>query len=281
MPASHEGLVPAGLGHPRVEQFRNIKHNRKPSPRDAVALEGLWALRRAVAAGVPIDALFVCLALLRGDEARAMLPRLQAVGVGTYEVSERVLRRMVDREGPDGLAAIARLPQASLAELPVDRTSRVVIADSFELAGNLGTIIRTADGSGSLAVVLTDRRVRLNHPLVVKASMGTIFSVPVISATRAEALAWLRAADFTVVAAHPAARISYRDIDYVGPVAIVLGSERYGLDAYWQSAADQVVHIPMLGAADSLNVGHAGALLLYEALHRSAGPDAAPRYRPT
>jgi RNA methyltransferase, TrmH family len=271
MPASHHArLVPAGLGHPRVEQFRNIKRNRQPNPRNALALEGLWALRSAIAAGVDIDALFLCPALLRGDEADALLPRLQAAGVLTYQVSERVLRRMVDREGPDGLAAIARLPQVNLTDLTSDHSTRVVIADSFELAGNLGTIIRTADGAGAIAVVVTDRHVRLTHPLVVKASMGTIFSMPVISAERAEALAWLRASGFTVVAADPAARSSYREIDYVGPVAVVLGSERYGLDAYWREAADQVVSIPMLGTADSLNVGHAAALLLYEALHRQS-----------
>lgn len=269
MPASHHaGLVPAGLGHPRVEQFRDIKNNRRSHLRGAVALEGLWALRAAVAAGVEIDAVFVCLALLRGEESMRMIRRLQAAGVGIYEVSDRVLRRMADREGPDGLAAIARLRQVKLTDLAVDRATRVVVADGFELAGNLGTIIRTADGAGAAAVFVTDSRVRLTHPLVVKASMGTVFSVPVISATRLEASGWLRASGFTVVAADPAARASYREIGYDGAVAVVLGSERYGLDTFWRDEADDLVSIPMLGTADSLNVGHAAALLLYEALHR-------------
>jgi TrmH family RNA methyltransferase len=269
MPASHHaGYVPAGLGHPLVEQFRNIKNNRRPHLRDAVALEGLWALRAAAAAGVEIDALFVCLARLRGDESRRMIGSLHAAGVGIYEVSERVLRRMADREGPDGLAALARLRQVSLTDLAVDAWTRVVIADGFELAGNLGTIIRTADGAGAAAVVVTDSRVRLTHPLVVKASMGTVFSVPVISATRLEASLWLRAAGVKIVAADPAARASYREIGYDRAIAVVLGSERYGLDNFWRDNADCLVSIPMLGTADSLNVGHAAALLLYEALHR-------------
>ena len=271
MPASHQyaGLVPAGPGHPKVEQFRNTKHNRRGRRGNAIALEGLWALRCAVAAGAPIDAVFVCRTLLRGDDVLGMLSELREGGVVTYDVSERVLRRMVDRDGPDGVAAISRLPERALDDIAVDPSTRLVIADNVELAGNLGTLVRTADGAGAAAVIVTERRVRLNHPLVLKASMGTIFSVPVVAAGRAEALSWLRSKGFAIIAADPSARVSYRDIDYYGPLAVVLGSERHGLAPIWREAAGELVSIPMVGTADSLNVGHAAALLLYEALHRS------------
>ena len=273
MPASHHrGLVAVGLGHPKVEQYRNIKHNRRPYPRHAIAFEGLWALRAAIIAGVPVDAAFVCPSLLRGGDALELLQALRAAGTGTYEVSERVFRRMAERDGPDGIAGVARLPDVALVDVPIRPSTRIVVADRFELAGNLGTIVRTADGAGASAVVVTDLRVRLSHPLVLKASMGTIFSLPVVAASRDETSSWLRRGGFTVVAADPAADVSYRDIGYEGPIAIVLGSERYGLDPSWRARADRVVSIPMLGTADSLNVGHAAALLLYEALHRAGGP---------
>src|SRR5688500_6882625 len=103
MPASqHQGLVPIGLGHPQVEQYRNSKHHRRHHPPRTVAFEGLWALRAATVAGVVIDAVFVCPSLLRGDDAIELLPALRATGTCTYEVSERVFRRMADRDGPDG-----------------------------------------------------------------------------------------------------------------------------------------------------------------------------------
>ncbi|HUP87332.1 MAG TPA: RNA methyltransferase [Acidimicrobiales bacterium] len=274
MPASRpRDLVPVGISHPRVEQFRNTKRNRRPHPTGGIALEGLWAIRSALAAGLRLDAAFVCVSLLRGDAAAKLLPELQAAGVPVYEVSERVLRRMVERDGPDGLAAMGRLSSRTLADVHVGASTRVVVADGFELAGNLGTIIRTADGAGASAVILTDRRVRLAHPLVLKASMGTVLSMPVIEADRPEALRWLRSASFTIVAAHPAAGLSYREADYRGPVAVVFGSERYGLAGFWREAADTMVSIPMLGMAESLNVGHAAALLLYEALHRQTDGD--------
>lgn len=141
----------------------------------------------------------------------------------------------------------------------------------MELAGNLGTLIRCADGAGATALVLSDRRVRLSHPLVVRASMGTVFSMPLVTAERDAAVAHLRRHGVRAVAADPASRLSYRDADYRGPVAIVLGSERHGLDPVWRASAEEVVSIPMLGVADSLNVGHAAALLLYEALHQQRG----------
>jgi RNA methyltransferase, TrmH family len=274
MPTSHRtGLIPVGSGHPTIRKFLDIKHNRGSHPPGALALEGLWSIRHAVQAGLSIDAVLVCPALLRGPESELLVAQLRKTGAATLEVSERVLRRMVDRDGPDGLAALAVLPSRALHDIPISPTARVVVADRFELAGNLGTVIRCADGAGAAGVIITERRLRLTHPVVVKASTGTVFSMPIVDTGRADALDWLRASGFRIVAADPASRLSYRDADYRGRVAIVLGSERYGLGSFWGSAADATVSIPMLGVADSLNVGHAAAVLLYEALHGGEPPD--------
>ena len=228
---SHRGTrVPAGIGHPEVRRFLDLKRNRRSNPTGALSLEGLWAIRRAMDAPIPLEVVFVCTSLLRGDDAHRAIEELRAVGARFFEVSERVLGRMVDRDGPDGLAAIARLREHRLRDIGVDDSTRLVIADSFELAGNLGTIIRCADGAGAVGVVVTDRRIRLTHPLVVKASMGTVFSMPVVALERADALAWRRANRVRVIAADPTARVSYRDADYRGPVAIVVTEPAvYGL----------------------------------------------------
>lgn len=260
--------VCAGIGHPRVKQYLNVKSNRAPNRNGAIALEGLWALRAAAAASVAVEVVFVCPPLLRGDDGPALVGELVDRGTAVLEVSERVLRRMVDRDGPDGLAALAHLPSRRLRDVDVGPRTRLVVADGMDLAGNLGTIVRCSDGAGAAAVLVTDRRVRLSHPLVLKASMGTVLSLPVVDVGRDEALAWCRAHDVRVVAADPDAPLSYRAADYCGPVAVVVGSERHGLDRFWRDAADVVVSIPMLGVADSLNVGHAAALVLYEVLHQ-------------
>jgi TrmH family RNA methyltransferase len=259
-------LVPVGPAHPEVRRYLHIKRHRSPVVRGVVALEGSGSIGHAMAASTPIEAVFVCLPLLRG-EAEGISLRLRTAGVPAFGVSERLYLRMVNRDGPDGVAAIARLHSSTLDGLPVVDSTTVVIANGLELLGNLGTLIRSADAAGAAAVILTDSRVAASHPLVVRASMGTVFSMPTVEATSAEAIDWLRRHRFQIVAAHPDADTSYRSVNYRGRVAVVLGSERKGLAAVWRDAADQLVAIPMQGAADSLNVAVAGALILYEVLH--------------
>jgi RNA methyltransferase, TrmH family len=271
--------MPAGANHPAIERFRRTK--RHDTGDGAVALEGWWAIHHALHAGCALELVLVCpaMATARGDGADTarLLDQLRARGVPVHEVGERLLRRLVERDGPDGLAAVARLRPRRLDDLAVDRTTRLVVADGLASPGNLGTLVRCADGAGAAAVVVTEPQVRRTHPHVVKASLGTVFSLPVVPASRAATRSWLRDHGVTIVAADPAAPVSYRDAPYDGPVAIVVGSERDGLAPFWRAAADVVVSIPMLGVADSLNVAHAGALLLYEALHRAAGPAASAR----
>jgi TrmH family RNA methyltransferase len=254
-------MAAAGPQHPRVRQFLAIKNNRTPNRGRAAAIEGVWALRHAVRAAAQIDAVFICPELLRGDEAYAL-----ARASPCFRVSERVLRRLVDRDGPDGVAAIARVPPAGLDDIDLSPHARLVVLDGLELPGNVGTIIRCADAVGAAAVVLTGRRVRVTHPRVLHASMGTVFFVPIVEADATAVVRWMQERHVRTIGAEPAAAEPYRAVDARGRVAFVFGSERYGLSPEWQDALDARVSIPMLGVADSLNVGHAAAVLLYHAL---------------
>jgi TrmH family RNA methyltransferase len=261
------GLTPAGLKHPRVREFLAVK--RHPASRGlpgAVALEGTWMIRQALVAGVRLHAVFVCPALLQGAEGLALAGKAVDLGAEGYEVSERVLRRLADRDGPDGIAALGRTERRTLDDIRVSRRTRVMIADGWDLPGNLGTLIRCADGAGASGVLVAGQGFAMSHPLVLKASMGAALALPVVAVGRPAARRWLREQGFRIVAADPAGSRSYRDVDYRGPLAIVVGSERRGLAPEWLAAADSIAAIPMLGISDSLNAAVAGALLLYEAL---------------
>ncbi|HVM08837.1 MAG TPA: TrmH family RNA methyltransferase [Acidimicrobiales bacterium] len=179
--------------------------------------------------------------------------------------------RLATRDGPDGVAAVVQLADWQLGSLLVSERARVLVVDGAEMAGNVGSLIRCADGAGADAVIVTTPRARVLHPQAIKASMGTIFSMPIVEASPSDAVAWVRSQGMTIVAADPAAHRHYRDFSMRGPTAVVVGSERQGLSEDWRQAADVVVRIPMLGRADSLNIGHAAALLLYEALHHQLG----------
>jgi RNA methyltransferase, TrmH family len=262
-------LTPAGLKHPRVREFLAIKRHRTGNGLDgALTLEGTWMIRQALAARVRLQAVFVCPALLQGAEGQALARKAVGLGAEGYEVSERVLARLADRDGPDGIAALGLARPRTLADIPVGRRTRVMIADGWDLPGNLGTLIRCADGAGASGVLVAGQGFGLSHPLVLKASMGAALAMPVIAVGRPQAMRWLRERGFRVLAADPAAGRSYRDVDYSGPLAIVVGSERRGLAREWLAAADSIAAIPMLGTSDSLNAAVAGALLLYEALAR-------------
>lgn len=254
--------------HPLVRRYLQVKRNRRGTDPTAVTLEGTGLLERALTARVRIECVLTCADLLRGREARRVLRQVGRRGVPTVSVSEPLFRRMVDRDGPDGVAALAHLPDRALDDVTLDEAARVVVTVGVELPGNLGTLVRCADAAGASAVV-SIAGVRRSHPLVARASMGTVFSTPVIETETDSAIEWLRRHSFRLVAADPAADRSYRDADLGGRVAIVLGAEREGLAAPWNSIADEVVAIPMLGVADSLNVAIAGALLLYESLARA------------
>ncbi len=272
MPESYRTvLTPAGVKHPRVQEFLAVK--RRPSSdglAGPVTLEGTWMVRKALTAAVPLQAVFVCPALLRGAQGQALASHAMSLGAEGYEVSERVLARMADRDGPDGIAALGLASRRTLGDIRVGRGTRVMIADGWDMPGNLGTLIRCADGAGASAVLVAGQGFGLGHPLVLKASMGAALAMPVIAVGAPAARRWLRERGFRILAADPAGGRSYRDVDYSGPLAIVIGSERRGLAREWLAAADAIAAIPMLGSSDSLNAAVAGALLLYEALARES-----------
>jgi TrmH family RNA methyltransferase len=231
-------------------------------------VEGAGLLEAALGHGAVVEAVLVCSELLRTDRAVALVGRLDHEGVPVLQVSEKTFARLSRRDGPDGVAAVVRVVPPRLCDVEVPRYARVVVLDGLELPGNVGSLVRCSSAIGAAAVLCTGGRVRANHPLVVKASVGAVFSVPMVTTTEDEALAWLRARDFQVVAADPGATTSYRDARYGPRVAVVLGSERYGLSAFWRNAAHERLAIPMQGHVDSLNAGHAGALFLFEVAHR-------------
>lgn len=260
-------LIPAGLQSPTVKRYLALKNNTSAEP-GLTRIEGLNMLWHALTAGVEISSLFVCPTLLRGEVRKDVVQTLIAAGVPAYQISEKVLVHLTEWEGPDGLVAIVRLPHTTLQTLPLQPNAALLVLDNLQIPGNIGTIIRSADGAGIDGVILADCKPRLTHPKTVRASMGSLFSFPVVETTSTEAIAWLKRQDFTIITADPAAALSYRQADYRGRVAVVMGNERNGISSAWSAAQDSSVFIPMAGRADSLNVGSAAVVLLYEMIHQ-------------
>lgn len=270
-------LPAIGVQHPRVKQYLAVKNNTKSNPEQLAALEGLWEVSTARDAGLDLRGFFVCPELLRGDTPRHVAQQIIASQVHAYVVSEKVMGRMADRDQPDGLAAIAQLRRWSWNDLQLGAHNRLLVLDGLEIPGNVGTIIRCADGVDADGIIITNRRTRLSHPKLLHSSMGSSFTFPVIEADVAEAVAWLKRHEFRIITTETDATTSYRAADYRGRVAVVMGSERYGIVKEWHDAEDARVFIPMAGRVDSLNVGNAAALMLYEVFAHQEPERFAPR----
>lgn len=265
-------LQQIGLSHPRVKQVLDIQNNTASNRERLIVAEGLWAQRLVLSTGVPVRTFLWCPELAYSDEAKLRSSQLASRAEHAYQVSAKTLERIGERGQPDGMLSVAQLPWYEPGLLDLGSSALVLVADAVEIPGNLGTLIRTLDAVGADALVLTNRRTRLTHPKVFRGSQGTVLTVPSVEfETAGPAIAWLRSRRFRVLLADTDDAVPYRSVDYSGRVALVVGSERYGISKDWYAHDFGRVAVPMLGSADSLNVSVSASVLLYEARARQSG----------
>ncbi|MEX1043442.1 MAG: RNA methyltransferase, partial [Acidimicrobiia bacterium] len=191
-----------------------------------------------------------------------------AVGTEIVELAEGPFRKVSYRDRPEGLLAVAPQFDTALAGLPVDATPLLLVAESIEKPGNLGTMLRTADAVGADAVIVADATTDPFNPNVVRASTGTLFTVPLAVASTEDTIEWLRGNKVSIVATTPDTSTEVWNADLTGAVAVVIGAEQYGLSDAWMEAADIRIRIPMAGMADSLNAAMAAGVVLFEAVRQ-------------
>jgi len=254
--------------NPGVKHVVKLRDRRHRDRSGEFLIEGYPELLRALAGGVaPID-LYICPELFLGSNEPALIAQAVDRGARIIACSEPVFRKISYRDRPDGLLATAKHHGASLSALEGIQDPLLVLAESIEKPGNLGTILRSSDAVGADGLIVCDRCTDSYNPNVVRASTGTLFTLPVIEAEGEETLQWLRAHGVRIAAATPSAEAVYTEVDLTGPLVIAVGTEQLGLSERWMSQADIQVRIPMCGVADSLNVAMATTLMLYEALRQ-------------
>ena len=256
-----------------VKRVVRLRRRRARDRERAFLIEGYRELLRAVEAGLPLESVYHCPAFYLGSNEPALLDRAcRECGAELVPTDDAVFAKLSYRDRPDGLLAVAPMPDWTLQRLPAPPADPLyVVATAIEKPGNLGTLLRTADAVGAAALIVCDPVTDLFNPNVVRASVGTLFTVPAAQAGRrshAPLAGRTRGGVPGCVVTTPAAERCYTDHDLTGAVAVVLGNEQFGLDEAWLSGADAAVSIPMLGRADSVNVAMAGAALLFEALRQ-------------
>jgi TrmH family RNA methyltransferase len=253
--------------NPRLLAALRLRGRRERDRQRLTLIDGVREVGRALAGGAALREAFFSPAFC-DDECRRVVEKLRSAGVRVLELGEGAFARLAYGDRLDGVIAVAETPLRQLADLALPAQPLIAVIEGVEKPGNLGAILRTADGAGLDAVIVADTSTDLFNPNVIRASLGTIFSVPVSVASTGEVLTWLAEHGIAIIAARVEGSVEYSQADYTGSVAIALGSEARGLSDAWAELAAAAVRVPMLGAADSLNVSVTAAVTFYEALRQ-------------
>lgn len=258
---------PANTTLKRLRSLREKKYRRAEG---LFLAEGLRICTEALDAGWVPDVLVHAAGKGEHPLVRRLMQATLGAGGQVIETSPELLSGVTGKDNPQAVAAAYRPRTLALDDLtPGPRT---LVAERLRDPGNLGTLLRACDATGTGALILLDESVDPTSVEAVRASMGAFFTVPAVTATTAELLAWKarHGARMTGAALDPRAT-DYRKASYAAPQLLLVGNEAQGLPEALITACDELVIMPMRGRADSLNVAMAGTLLLYEALHRQDG----------
>lgn len=260
------------LSNPLVKDIKALALKKFRERENAFLAEGLKLVLDALEAGWTIR-FFIFAKSGRGNAAvEKAAARTVAAGGTVLEVSEKVLSSITRRDNPQMVAGVFEQRFRPLKDIRPAQGEVYVALDRVRDPGNLGTIIRTADAVGAKGVVLVGDCTDPFSIETVRATMGSLFAVPLSRADEASFLAWRREFGGLAVGTHLKGSVDYRTVDYANkPVLLMMGNEQQGLPESLAAACDRLVRIPQAGQADSLNLAVATGVMLYE-IRRSAFP---------
>lgn len=251
--------------NPRIKAVAALRDRRDRRRSGRIVIDGAREIDGALSAGVRIRELYFCEESTDSSVYAAIRDRATRQGAAVFPVAPNTFGKIAYGDRRDGVVAVGERPRRELDDLTVAPVPLVAVVERMEKPGNLGAILRSADGAGVDAVIAVDPVTDVYGPNVIRASLGTVFSVPIAEADVDAAVAWLADRKINVVAASPEVKRRYCDVDLAGPTAIVLGAEAAGLGSGWDRADVQRASVPMLGRIDSLNVSATAAIFFYEA----------------
>lgn len=258
----------------RLKAVRRLVKARERRREGLFVIEGFRELRRAVDGGLVIRDVFVATSDWTGRQEAGLVDEIVGGGARISVLSSKAFASIATQDAPDGLLGVAEIPRVGLSVQPnVQADSLFVVVEGIERPGNLGTIARTAVAADVSGLILCDPQVDAFHPEVVRASVGTLFTLPLSVVGVPELVTWARANGIRLIVTTPATDELYFDADVSGPVAVVVGSEKNGITDAMRAAADVLVRIPMSDAIDSINVGVATGIVLFDVIRarRRAG----------
>jgi len=254
------------LANPIIKDIKNLTQKKGREESGTFLAEGLKLVIDALELGWTIRTLVYAKAAKGKPLVEQAAVKTVASGGLVLEVSEKVISSITRRDNPQMVVGIFDQKWKPLRDIRPAAGETYVALDRVRDPGNLGTIIRTADAAGASGVILVGDCTDPFSLETVRATMGSVFAMPVARASVDEFLSWRKTAGVSVVATHLAGSVDYRTIDYKKkPVVLLMGNEQSGLPPELASQADQLARIPQQGRADSLNLAIASAVMLFEA----------------
>ena len=243
--------------------IKKVKELQKKSSDELVYVDDLSSIKLITKYDIKLDTFIYCDELEYHNDTQLLITELLKKANNSYTISKSTFEYLRQKENTVGLIAVVKYPSLDLDSLK--NKNFIVVCDSLEIPGNIGTIYRTMDAIGDLGMILVDAVVKPQSAKLTLASRGCNLLIPTVSTSYSSAQQWLLENGYTIYLGEPNLGKSYKEYDYEGKIAIVVGSERFGINQEWYNNPHQKVFIPMCGSNNSLNVSVAASILIYEA----------------
>ncbi|MCE9499050.1 MAG: RNA methyltransferase [Leptospira sp.] len=246
----------------KVKYVTKLKDKKFRDSENKFIIEGFREISKAASAkNLDFDSLFISPECFLGENNFALLDKFN---LKTFELPRKIFEKISYRDRPDGLILIANTPAVQLDYDTKIKGETFLVIEGVEKPGNLGTILRTAEGAGISAVIVSDPKIDLFNPNVIRSSTGTLFTIPVFVAETEKLLEYFKKFKIRMIAVTPESQIPYYKCNLTGEVALFFGSEQYGLSNSARRHLTETVSIPMAGSADSLNLAMSCGIISFE-----------------
>ncbi|MCB2179660.1 RNA methyltransferase [bacterium] len=258
--------------NPKIKQIRQLSKRKYRQEQGLFVVEGIRHVGEAIEAHADLEYLLYAPELLESDFAYSLITQLEETDTPVFSTTPDIFSSLAGKENPQGILAVARHHAKPLSSLTPENLHWGVVIDAPQDPGNLGTILRTLDSAGGDGLIVLGNATDITHPTAVRASMGTIFWQPVVTATIEEFIEWQNLHHFHLYGSSAHGTVDYKAVEYQAPALLMLGSERAGMDKRLIPICDQVLRLPMHGRATSLNLSVAAGILIYEMQHHLTNP---------
>ena len=263
-------LVPeikrAAKSNETIKHIRNVQKGRGSDLEAMVA--GISIIESVAASDIKIKCLIASPDEIYSPRAQQCFADAAHKADNVLAVSPSTFALIGAKKTSGGLAALIEMNFKKIEDIKPSGIN--IVMDSLELPGNIGTIMRTADGAGLSSVIVTNEKAKLNNSTLIAASRGAFAGMDIVVDSVANIAAWAKKYGVRIFLADTRADKVHTEADLSGKVCFVLGCERYGIDEKWYEKEHELLKIPMLGNCNSLNVGVAGSILIYEALRQKS-----------